>query len=477
MNLNFIRTSAVTLLVAASSAFAAGASAPKETTSIQIKRTATTANPAVVTLTKNLFKTESYEDNYTVQVPYQAEEIYTVDIPYQVDEQYTVQVPYQVDEQYTEQVPYTVQVPYTDTETTYTNEQQCNNVTRYRNEQQCHTVTNYRNECHSEQRCYIVPGDSGGGCHDVQECGTNALGQQICKTRQVCDSQGSPQQRCDQQQVCNQVPYQDQQCNTVQVPYNDTECHMVQVPHTRQVTKYRDETRYRTETGTRTVTKYRTETRTRTVTKTRTETRTRTVTKYRDEQKCCVTKTRQVFDTQLSFQVTVNFPQDAVLTGKQSETITISLASADATTASVAVAVGKDAIYNYSIANQAVSGAGILVDLAVAPKFDISNAGPSTIKGLLVDYSTTFQKFRITFTDSFVSSQVTSQYTIDINDAATGDLIETVAVGKGDANHKFVTRITKTLDKHSKIVATVKIRRTSAQIANGVLDFTVVGKN
>lgn len=447
-----IRTSAVTLLIALSSLVsttAFSASAPAEVKSVQVKRSATTANPAVVTLSKNIFKTEQYQAPYNVDVPYEATEQYTVEVPYQTTETYTVQIPYQDTETYTESVPYQIDVPYTDYET------------EYRYENQCHNVTRYRNECRNEQRCYIVPGDSP-SCQNVQECGTNALGQQICKTRQVCSGGGSPQQRCDNQNVCNQVPYNDQECNSVRVPYQH------------EVTRYRSETRYKNETRTRTVTKYRNETRTREVTKTRTETRTRTVTKTRVEERCCVTKTREVFDRQLSFQVAVNFPQDAVLGAKESETITVSLSSADP--AVIAVDSSK-ALFNYKIANQSVTGASVLVDLVVGPKYDASNAGPSTIKGLLVDYSTTYSKFRITFTDSFKASKVTSQYVIDITDAATGNLIESLPAAKADSAGKIVTRITTVLDKKTKIIATVKVKRSSAEIADGALIFSVVGKN
>lgn len=447
MNRFFSCTRALIIISGLIAATAFAASAPSEVTSIALKRTATSANPAVVSLSKNLFKTESYEAPYEVQVPYQATENYTVEIPYQTTEDYTVQVPYQTTEQYTESIPYEVSVPYTDYETDYRYENQCNNVTRY------------RNECHNEQRCYIVPGDSG-SCHDVQECGTNALGQQICKTRQVCGGGSGPQQRCDNQQVCNQVPYYEQ------------ECHQVNVPYRREVTKYRNETRYRSETRTRTVTKHRTETRTREVTKTRTETRQREVTKYRTEEKCCVTKTRQVFDRQLQFQVSVNFPQNATLADKEVETLTVSLVN-EAGQVSV---IAKDTVYGYSIANQSVSGATVLVDLAIAPKYNLDNAGPSTIKDVLVDYSTTYKKHRITFSDSFKAAKVASAYEIVIADEA-GNQIEVLAAGKADSKGKIVTRIATDLPKKTKIVATIKVKRVSQQILDGALEFSVVGKN
>jgi hypothetical protein len=440
------------------------AQAPAEKTSAQIKRLATSGSSITAGLSKNTFRTEEYQAPYTVQVPYQATEQYTVEVPYQTEETYTVQVPYQDTETYTENVPYTVSVPYTDYETDYRDEYQCRNVTRYRNE--CNTVTRYRQECHNEQRCYIVPG-GGQQCRDVEECGTNATGQRICKTRRVCDGDSGTSQRCDMQQVCNNVPYTDRECRDV--PYNDQECSNVRVPYRREVTRYRDETRYRQETRTRTVTKYRNETRTRTVTKTRTETRTREVTKYRDEERCCVTKTRQVFDRQLTFNVEVVFPQEAQLSGNEVETLNVKLVSADANSAQVQVDI-VDSIYGYKVASQTANGASIQVVLALAPKYDLTNAGISTIKGLRIDYVASAQKFQVSFADSITSSRVQSAYALVISDLASGAQIEELAVGSL-ANGQLGAVVNAALDSNAKIKATLKVKRSGLLIANNEIAF------
>jgi len=420
------------------------AQTPAEKTTAQIKKIATSGNSISAGLSKNLFRSEEYQAPYTVQVPYQDTETYTVEVPYQVDETYTVQVPYQDTETYVENVPYTERLAYTDYETDY------------RQEYQCHDVTRYRNECRNEQRCYMVPGDSG-QCRDVQECGANALGQQICKTRQVCDGGSGPSQRCDTQQVCSQQPYTDRDCSYVNVPYQH------------EVTKYRDETRYRQETRTRTVTKYRNETRTRTVTKTRTETRTREVTKYRDEERCCVTKTRQVFDRQLSFNVELIFPQEAQLTGNESETLNVKLISADANGAQVQVDV-VDSIYGYKVASQTANGASIQVVLALTPKYDLTNAGISTIKGLRIDYVASAQKFQVSFADTITSSHVQSAYALVISDLASGAQIEELAVGSL-ANGQLGAVVTAALDSNAKIKATLKVKRSGVLIANNEITF------
>lgn len=442
------------------------AQAPAEKTTAQIQRTEATANPAVVNLTKNLFRDEQYEAPYTVQVPYQATEEYTVDVPYQVEETYTVQVPYQDTETYVENIPYTVSVPYTDYVTDYRDEYQCRNVTRYRNE--CRSVTRYRQECRNEQKCYIVPGSGGQQCRDVEECGTNAHGQRVCKTRRVCDGGNSgPEQRCDTQRVCHDVPYTDRECHDV--PYTDQECSNVRVPYRREVTRYRDETRYHQETRTRTVTKHRTETRTRTVTKTRKETRTREVTKYRDEERCCVTKTRQVFDRQLSFNVEVVFPQEAQLIGSEVETLNVKLVSADASTAQVQVDI-VDSIYGYKVASQTVNGASVQVTLALAPKYDLTNAGAATIKDLRIDYVAAAQKFQVSFADAITSTRVQSAYSIVISDLASGAHIEELAVGTLP-NGQLGAVVNAALDSQSKIKATLKVNRSGILIAGNEITF------
>lgn len=423
------------------------AQTPAEKTSAQIKRSATSANPVSVGLSKNLFRTEEYQAPYTVQVPYQDTETYTVEVPYQVEETYTVEVPYQDTETYVENVPYTVRVPYTDYETDYRQEYQCQNVTRH------------RQECRNEQKCYLIPGTGGGQqCRQVEECGVNVHGQRICKTRTVCDGASNPpQQRCDNQQVCHNVPYTDRECSYVNVPYR------------REVTRYRDETHYRQETRTRTVTRYRNETRTRTVTRTRTETRTREVTKYRDEERCCVTKTRQVFDRQLSFNVEVVFPQEAQLVANETETLNVKLVSADAAGAQVQVDI-VDSIYGYTIASQSANGASIQVVLALAPKFDLTNAGISSINGLRIDYVAAAQKFQVSFADAITSSRVQSAYSIVISDLASGAQIEELAVSSL-ANGQLGAVVKTALDSQAKIKATLKVKRAGLLIAGGEITF------
>jgi hypothetical protein len=418
-------------------------SAPSEQTSQVITRTASNANQATARLSKNLYKQEQVQVPYTVQVPYQVEETYTVD------------------------VPYTVSVPYTDYETEYRDEyrcenvtryrdeQRCENVTRYRNEQRCENRTDYRNECRNEQQCYLVPGEPG-QCRDVTECGTNAQGQQICKTRQVCDGGSGPSQRCENKQVCQQVPYTRNECRNVQVPYTDRECRTervaytdqqcgnVRVPYQREVTRYRDETKYRK------------------------ENRTRTVTKYRDEQKCCKTETQTVFDRQLQFQVVVSFPQGATLVGNETETLKITLTSAQPGQVSVATV---DSLYGYKVISQSQSGEVINVQLGLTPLFDASNAGSNSLKDLQVVYSPLLNQFVVSFRDSVNHVKVQSSSQIEVRDLATDALIEQ-GIASSLANGKTGLVVQAQIPSYSKIRAVVKTTRAGSVVANGQIEFT-----
>lgn len=190
-------------LLAAGVAFA-------DQSSSRLQRTPESGLELQVQLNKDMYRTEDYQDSYTVQVPYQDTETYYEDVPY------------------TERVPYTDYEEY------------------YENEYQCHTEYDNDRQCHQERVCRPVPGQE--RCETVQECGTNALGQPICKERKVCHTDPG-REDCDYVERCENVSRPRQVCQNVSVR------------KTRAVTRYRDETRYRQEQRTRTVTRYRDEER------------------------------------------------------------------------------------------------------------------------------------------------------------------------------------------------------------------------
>ena len=57
---------------------------PIENKVMHIRRLANSGNLQTGSLSKNLFKLETIQVPYTVQVPYQVDETYTVEVPYQV---------------------------------------------------------------------------------------------------------------------------------------------------------------------------------------------------------------------------------------------------------------------------------------------------------------------------------------------------------------------------------------------------------
>lgn len=427
-------------------------SAPSEATSITIQRS---ASQSIVSglLKKNLYKTETYQAPYTVQVPYQDTETYTVEVPYEVEVPYT---DYETDYRYEEQC---------DTVTRYRDEYRCETVTKYRSEYRCEDRTRYRQECRDEQKCYIVPGTGGGQqCHDVTECGTNAQGQQICKTRRVCeDTPGSgPQQRCETQRVCENVPYTDRDCNyvnvpyteqecqNVRIPYTDRECRMVNVPYQKPVTRYRTETRYKT------------------------ETRTRTVTKYRDEQRCCETKTREVFDRQEQVAVEIEFPTEAALVNGETETFQVDLNAIKP--ASVTVKALRT-IYGYKQISQTATAQGVLIKLVAIPKYNSQNAGEASVTGFKLSYSAQLKRFVAVVEDSIQDditlNRLETTATVAFHDLATEQLIEEIPVSTL-LNGKKGAVLQTELSAKSKLKATLKVLRKGTLVEQGSLQFSKI---
>lgn len=274
----FFKRSLMTLLTVSVSAStfssqkAFAESALQEQTSYQLKRTLNTPNSVQFSLSKNVYRPESYQANYEVQVPYEDQETYTVDVPYQV------------------------QVPYQDTETYYEQEYQCHNEIRYK--QECHpeTVCNRLMKSTDSQGQQFSLMDHGGRPgepgrdpgHPGRPGGPDRPheppgGPMPPPHRPPPPRPPEPPMPPPQPPAC----HVETRCNNV--PYTQQICGYVNVPKTRWVTRYRTETRYNTETRTRTVTRYRTETR------------------------CCETRTREVFDHQYAFNVTVKLPQADLL--------------------------------------------------------------------------------------------------------------------------------------------------------------------
>lgn len=434
--------------------------APQEKTKDALTRSSAEGNTVRTELSLNVNRSEPYQDTYTEKVPYQAQEEYTVDIPYETTENYVVDIPYQDTETYTEnvpyqetetyweKVPYTERVPYTDYEEYYDNEYSCQSVTRY------------REQCHSEQLC--VPGNR--VCQDVTECGTNSRGEKICKTRTECRDSGERQ--CKDVPKCQQVPYQEQECG-----YRP-------VRKTRAVTRYRDETQYRDERRTRTVTKYRQETRTRTVTryrqetrtrnvtKYRQETRTRTVTRYRDEQKCCVTRYRDVFDHQFTQPVSVVFPAEAALLAGEVEKIQVVLSGSEAQP-KVSIQVKSD-VFSYVVAEERQDGRDKVFVLALTPKFTGQNAGTETIQGLKLSFSS--GQAKVSFKETLSSARLVSEYLVQIVDQQSQQVLFEQRASNTEA--KIMEVVVPGLAREGKYNINLSVSRKGVNVAGGAIAFS-----
>ncbi|MES3037457.1 MAG: hypothetical protein V4736_06065 [Bdellovibrionota bacterium] len=414
---------------------------PAETTTLTLRRGVEQGNRLEGKLSKNLYRQEPY------QAEYQEQEAYTV------TESYVEQVPYQTTETYTVQVPYERQESYTEYETYYTSEHRCE--TAYENkcayESICRPVTTQ--QCRNENVCHSVPGQQ--VCRTVEECGTNALGQPICKQRQVCEGGGSTQQ-CHNEQRCNNVTENkcssEYRCNNVPVQ----KCGYVNVPHQRAVTKYR------------TVTDYRTETRTREVTKYNSVTKYHDVVKYKTVTKCCVTKYKKVFDQQKVVDVEILFPSAAILEAGEAEKLKITLQSVDAN-AVVALEV-LESVYGYKVLSQTGTDKNVRIELDLAPKYSAAEVGEASIEALMLVGAG--EKMAVAFNDKGIRKKTTTQYTLRIIDPAGAVISEQSIASNGAAKVQLPIPA---LDPAVKYDAELRVRREGAVLA-GAVEFVKLQK-
>lgn len=437
--------------------------APKEQLTQTLKRTVDSGLSLQAQLSKNQYRTESYQESYEVQVPYQATEVYYVDVPYQETETYFEQVPYQDTETYYVDVPYQEQEAYTDYEQRCESVRKCQNVPEEicNYEQRCHSVPD--RQCRQEKVCTPIPGEQ--KCREVTECGVNALGQEICKTRKVCENTpgsescgyvdkcvDTTKQECRQERVCR-TEYREQ-C------HYENDCR--QVP----VTKYRTVTKYRQEPRTQTVTKYREELRTRVVTKYRQEERTKTVTKYKTETKCCVTKNREVFDHQDQVAVTLRFPQGSELQGKEAESFKVAL-SGSSQNLKVDFSI-LQTVLGYKVANQNLQGAQATIDLVLAPKYTAEELGTSTVSG--VDLVQTQAGPQVVLIDKGQKPRVQSSYSVQVRLKQTNAIVgEGTGVSSG-SEKVILPLIQSQLINDETYLIDVRIQR-SGIVVPGLIDF------
>ena len=378
----------------------------------EFQRTSKTGSLVTTTLSKEIYSSKATQVNYQIEVPYTESESYQVEVPYQATERYYIDVPYQTSENYYEDVPYVESIPYTDYETYYVNENVCQNVTKYRescaDRQKCELVSKNRRECSDQNICSPRPPV----CQNVEECGTNAQGERICKTRNVCKN--TSEQDCRTENQCRNIPYTENECRSVRecdrVPYQDRECRYEQVARQRTVTKYRSETRYKKELRTRTVTKYQKEERSKIVTKYRTETQYRDVTKYRTETKCCKTEMKTVFDHNWEQDVEVIFPAENKIFAQDEEIFSIQLKGSEQNP-SVEIVFTKSP-YKYQVSSNISSGKKITLNLTNLPYLKASDLDQEKIQLLGVrsvqgkNYLALYDKLNIPYIENQYSLKI-----------------------------------------------------------------------
>lgn len=190
-------------------------SSANEKTEHTFQRTANSDTTLSVTLSQDVYRTESYEDTYIESVPYQETEWYTDYETYYEDKEVCENVP--VNDRVCRDVERCADVPVTD--------RVC------RNERQCRSVP--VRDCERREECRDTPG--GRRCRPVNDCTTRH--EEQCDTVPVCRERTRYERQCHTRPVCEDRTRYEYRCRTEVVERRRP------VERQRTVTKYRDEVR------------------------------------------------------------------------------------------------------------------------------------------------------------------------------------------------------------------------------------------
>jgi hypothetical protein len=183
------------------------------------------------------------------------------------------------------------------------------------------------------------------------------------------------------------------------VPETYRDCQWENVPHQRWVTRYRR------------------------VTRTRQEERTRLVTRYRTETRCCVTRTREVFDRNWKADVVLRFPDAAALLPKEVETFNVQLLG-DENNPELSVTL-KDTVYGYAPIVNVINANTFEVDMQLRPKYTAAQLGEGSLEGVSI-VSSNGQNIAIV-RDAGTRYRVLSQYQLQLLNPADGTVIGELA--------------------------------------------------
>lgn len=458
------------------------AAAPPEQEVVQLSRDM--GSPLILesNLSKNMYRQEPYEAEYTESVPYETTENYYESVPYEVDEAY------EDTEYYTDYENVCRDVPYQ--ERTCRNEQEC---TGGRRERRCTTTP----VCgHGRLDKYLLgfiemaharPGRGGGnGPDDGSSGGGPSLGDDSARrdeerrrneeeNRRRGDEErrrgdeerrrgeeegrrrgdeerrrgeeerrrgeeegrrrgeeerrrrdedegrrrGDEERRRGEEERRRRDDEERRRCRNVE------KCEEVEVEPggCRTVERCRNQTRYRNECRMENVTKSRTVTKYRRVTKYRDELRQRTVTRYREVTRCCVTRYRDVFDHQLQVKTLLIFPAETALVGNETEKFKISLAGDDANP-QIKVSV-ISSVFGYAPEVKYLGGNQFQVHMNLKAKLSAKDFGKDKISALAViaDGTSNFIQVR----DLGTRSRFVTTYEAKVLDAKTNAVLAIAA--------------------------------------------------
>lgn len=446
------------VVIAMPSAFAA----PKELPAADVIRTPQNAAKIVTQLSENLYRTETYEDNYTVQVPYQEEEVYYEDVPYQEWE------------------------TYTEWEEYWDWERLCKDHTEW--ERRCENKRvcepKFERRCEIKKICSVhVPGvianalfllyqaspsfaEPGGGSGDNgkwrRDRGGNGGGgsggggnnrggnneneerekrnreerenrDRENRERENRDRENRERERREREERDRRDREDRDRRDREDRDRRDREdrerreeerrrrchkevCENVKVGETctdKQICKDipRKERRCKDEH----VRKTRPVSKQRLVTKYRSERRTRWVTRYRNETRCCVTKERQVFDRQVVANVEMKFSELATLETAEKETFRLKLINAR-TSPDIEVE-GVSTIYSYQPEVTKVSDEQFVVEMNLIPTYKAADLGAQTLSGFKL--MVVGKQLRLSFEDKGVVKKADTSYQLHLLDPVT----------------------------------------------------------
>lgn len=464
-------------------------------TKVSVVRTADSTNILKTTVARDVYRTEDYQANYTVEVPYQDTETYW------------------------ESVPYEEQESYTDWEVYYERERVCRTETEYKDS--CHDVRKcepvFENRCERRRVCSLnMPaavnfamalfGSNISHANDAERAGRerreredNDRRQREERERRDRDNREREnreregrerrdredrerrdreerdrrereergrrereererkdreerdrrdreerERRCNKE-VCERVKTgetcrNERECRRIAHPVQ--KCDYEQVRKTRAVTKYRWVTKYRQEARTRTVTRHRTETR------------------------CCVTRQREVLDHQYTAQVEVRFPTNASLIGTESEKFNVELKGYDAQ-ASVTI-TPVSSIYKYEPRINKVSADQFVIDMILVPTYQPADLAENTVDKFQL--SALGNITQLTFVDMGTVAKVQNSYELILTDATGAELLRDTYDPKGQAQVRW--QLPLAIPANTEVRAQLTVKRDGVVIAAPV-QFTV----